>query len=83
MIRVVLSVNPDPLACSVGCRLVFVPSQRDVHHHPIYPQPPFSLPDLCKDQVSAPALTPQGPPPPAVTPLAPPNYTSGPSPPVP
>uniref|UniRef100_A0A8C5AQ50 DNA polymerase alpha subunit B n=1 Tax=Gadus morhua TaxID=8049 RepID=A0A8C5AQ50_GADMO len=35
---------------SVGCRLVFVPSQRDVHHHPIYPQPPFSLPDLCKDQ---------------------------------
>ncbi|KAM3867136.1 DNA polymerase alpha subunit B [Diretmus argenteus] len=34
---------------SVGCQLVFVPSQRDVHHHFIYPQPPFTLPDL-KDQ---------------------------------
>lgn len=32
-----------------GCRLVFVPSQRDVHHHYIYPQPPFSLPSLSKD----------------------------------
>uniref|UniRef100_A0A8C5A5K6 DNA polymerase alpha subunit B n=1 Tax=Gadus morhua TaxID=8049 RepID=A0A8C5A5K6_GADMO len=58
LIRVVLSVNPDPLACSVGCRLVFVPSQRDVHHHPIYPQPPFSLPDLCKDQVSRVTMAP-------------------------
>lgn len=35
---------------SVGCRLVFVPSQRDIHHHFIYPQPPFSLPSLSKDQ---------------------------------
>ncbi|KAG7248327.1 hypothetical protein CRUP_032689, partial [Coryphaenoides rupestris] len=33
---------------SVGCRLVFVPSQRDVHHHCIYPQPPFTLPQLGK-----------------------------------
>lgn len=35
---------------SVGCRLVFVPSQRDVHHHFIYPQPPFTLPTLSKDR---------------------------------
>lgn len=35
---------------SVGCRLVFVPSQRDVHHHFIYPQPPFTVPDLSQDQ---------------------------------
>uniref|UniRef100_A0A8C8DXK6 DNA polymerase alpha subunit B n=1 Tax=Oryzias sinensis TaxID=183150 RepID=A0A8C8DXK6_9TELE len=28
---------------SVGCHLVFVPSQRDVHHPLIYPQPPFTL----------------------------------------
>uniref|UniRef100_A0AAR2JS58 DNA polymerase alpha subunit B n=1 Tax=Pygocentrus nattereri TaxID=42514 RepID=A0AAR2JS58_PYGNA len=32
-----------------GCKLVFIPSQRDVHHHYIYPQPPFTLPDLKKD----------------------------------
>uniref|UniRef100_A0A671WG36 DNA polymerase alpha subunit B n=1 Tax=Sparus aurata TaxID=8175 RepID=A0A671WG36_SPAAU len=35
---------------SVGCRLVFVPSQRDINHHFIYPQPPFTLPNLNKDQ---------------------------------
>ncbi|KAL0973853.1 hypothetical protein UPYG_G00212070 [Umbra pygmaea] len=33
----------------VGCRLVLVPSQRDVHHHFIYPQPPFILQDLSKE----------------------------------
>uniref|UniRef100_W5KVU8 DNA polymerase alpha subunit B n=1 Tax=Astyanax mexicanus TaxID=7994 RepID=W5KVU8_ASTMX len=32
-----------------GCKLVLIPSQRDVHHHYIYPQPPFTLPDLKKD----------------------------------
>ncbi|KAM4733217.1 DNA polymerase alpha subunit B [Anableps anableps] len=35
---------------SVGCHLVFVPSQRDIHHDFIYPQPPFILPNLSKDQ---------------------------------
>ncbi|XP_036069821.1 DNA polymerase alpha subunit B [Oryzias melastigma] len=35
---------------SVGCHLVFVPSQRDVHHPVIYPQPPFILPHLNKSQ---------------------------------
>ncbi|XP_062854567.1 DNA polymerase alpha subunit B isoform X2 [Trichomycterus rosablanca] len=33
------------------CKLVFVPSHRDVHHHYIYPQPPFTVPDLKKDDV--------------------------------
>ncbi|XP_004682690.1 PREDICTED: DNA polymerase alpha subunit B [Condylura cristata] len=31
---------------SSGSRLVFVPSLRDVHHDPVYPQPPFTYPDL-------------------------------------
>lgn len=43
---------------STGCRLVFVPSQRDVHHQPIYPQPPFTLPNLSKDQAQRVTLTP-------------------------
>ncbi|XP_062332959.1 DNA polymerase alpha subunit B [Osmerus eperlanus] len=43
---------------SVGCRLVFVPSQRDVHHHFIYPQPPFSLPDLKKEDAERVTLVP-------------------------
>lgn len=43
---------------SVGCRLVFVPSQRDIHHHFIYPQPPFTLPELGKDQAQRVTLVP-------------------------
>lgn len=43
---------------SVGCRLVFVPSQRDIHHPFIYPQPPFTLPNLSKDQAQRVTLVP-------------------------
>uniref|UniRef100_A0A671WJK0 DNA polymerase alpha subunit B n=1 Tax=Sparus aurata TaxID=8175 RepID=A0A671WJK0_SPAAU len=43
---------------SVGCRLVFVPSQRDINHHFIYPQPPFTLPNLNKDQAQRVTLVP-------------------------
>ncbi|TRY88882.1 hypothetical protein DNTS_021980 [Danionella cerebrum] len=35
-----------------GCRLVLVPSQRDVHHNYIYPQPPFNLSNLSKDETA-------------------------------
>ncbi|XP_056657329.1 DNA polymerase alpha subunit B-like isoform X2 [Monodelphis domestica] len=34
---------------SSGTHLVFVPSLRDVHHQPVYPQPPFSYPELPKE----------------------------------
>ncbi|XP_027628231.1 DNA polymerase alpha subunit B isoform X3 [Tupaia chinensis] len=34
---------------SSGSHLVFVPSLRDVHHEPVYPQPPFSYSDLSQE----------------------------------
>ncbi|XP_011897117.1 DNA polymerase alpha subunit B isoform X3 [Macaca nemestrina] len=34
---------------SSGSHLVFVPSLRDVHHEPVYPQPPFSYSDLSRE----------------------------------
>ncbi|NXA57174.1 DPOA2 polymerase, partial [Nothocercus julius] len=34
---------------SAGSQLVFVPSQRDVHHDYVYPQPPFSYAELPKE----------------------------------
>uniref|UniRef100_A0A3Q3VXS9 DNA polymerase alpha subunit B n=1 Tax=Mola mola TaxID=94237 RepID=A0A3Q3VXS9_MOLML len=43
---------------STGCHLVFVPSQRDIHHQSIYPQPPFTLPNLSKDQAQRVTLVP-------------------------
>ncbi|XP_077143812.1 DNA polymerase alpha subunit B isoform X2 [Ranitomeya variabilis] len=32
-----------------GSHLVFVPSVRDVHHDPVYPQPPFSCYEVAKE----------------------------------
>ncbi|KAM4845929.1 DNA polymerase alpha subunit B isoform 2-T2 [Thomomys bottae] len=34
---------------SSGSHLIFVPSLRDVHHDPVYPQPPFSYSDLSRE----------------------------------
>ncbi|XP_060240844.1 DNA polymerase alpha subunit B isoform X1 [Meriones unguiculatus] len=34
---------------SSGSNLVFVPSLRDVHHEPVYPQPPFTFPELPRE----------------------------------
>ncbi|NXD46181.1 DPOA2 polymerase, partial [Copsychus sechellarum] len=34
---------------SAGCQLVLVPSLRDVCHDFVYPQPPFALPELPKE----------------------------------
>ncbi|XP_047375032.1 DNA polymerase alpha subunit B isoform X2 [Sciurus carolinensis] len=34
---------------SSGSHLVFVPSLRDVHHEPVYPQPPFNCSDLSRE----------------------------------
>ncbi|XP_029813296.1 DNA polymerase alpha subunit B isoform X2 [Suricata suricatta] len=36
---------------SSGSHLVFVPSLRDVHHEPVYPQPPFTYSDLPREDV--------------------------------
>eukprot|EP00112_Aurelia_sp_Birch-Aquarium-sp1_P011868 Seg2494.2 transcript_id=Seg2494.2/GoldUCD/mRNA.D3Y31 product="DNA polymerase alpha subunit B" protein_id=Seg2494.2/GoldUCD/D3Y31 len=36
-------------AISSGTRVIFVPSQRDVFHHFVYPQPPFERPKELKD----------------------------------
>ena len=30
-------------------QLVFIPSQRDLHHHPVYPQPPYNIKIATKD----------------------------------
>ncbi|XP_041352410.1 DNA polymerase alpha subunit B-like [Gigantopelta aegis] len=30
----------------INCHLVVVPSQRDIHHDSVYPQPPFNMPNL-------------------------------------
>ncbi|KAM9367169.1 LOW QUALITY PROTEIN: DNA polymerase alpha subunit B [Phaethornis superciliosus] len=37
---------------STGCHLVLVPSPRDVHHPPVYPQPPFPNLDLTREEKS-------------------------------
>ncbi|XP_074087201.1 DNA polymerase alpha subunit B [Macrotis lagotis] len=34
---------------SSGIHLVFVPSLRDAHHQPVYPQPPFSIPEFSSE----------------------------------
>lgn len=34
---------------SSGSHLVFVPSLRDVHHEPVYPQPPFTFSELSRE----------------------------------
>ncbi|XP_057634453.1 DNA polymerase alpha subunit B [Chionomys nivalis] len=34
---------------SSGSHLVFVPSLRDVHHEPVYPQPPFTFSELPRE----------------------------------
>eukprot|EP00795_Rhopilema_esculentum_P003065 gene3065-1350_t len=40
-------------AMSVGSKVVFVPSQRDAHHHYVYPQPPFECgPNYFKENVN-------------------------------
>lgn len=42
--RVVPQVNKFCLTGSPGTRVIMVPSERDVHHDFVFPQPPFSIP---------------------------------------
>ncbi|KAM4880108.1 DNA polymerase alpha subunit B [Sylvia borin] len=44
---------------SSGCQLVLVPSLRDVTHEFVYPQPPFSFPELPKEDRSRVLLVPE------------------------
>ncbi|KAM6995810.1 LOW QUALITY PROTEIN: DNA polymerase alpha subunit B [Passerculus sandwichensis] len=44
---------------SSGCRLVLVPSLRDVSHLPVYPQPPFAFPELPKEDRARVLLLPE------------------------
>ncbi|XP_011246910.1 DNA polymerase alpha subunit B isoform X3 [Mus musculus] len=40
---------PSRGPASSGSHLVFVPSLRDVHHEPVYPQPPFTFSELSRE----------------------------------
>lgn len=42
--RIVPQVNKFCLSGSPGTRVIMVPSERDVHHDFVFPQPPFSIP---------------------------------------
>lgn len=42
---------------SSGSHLVFVPSLRDVHHEPVYPQPPFTFSELPREDKKVPVPT--------------------------
>ncbi|NXX99769.1 DPOA2 polymerase, partial [Centropus bengalensis] len=43
---------------SAGSRLVLVPSLRDAHHDPVYPQPPFQCPELPREDKAVPNPSP-------------------------
>ncbi|XP_039909586.1 DNA polymerase alpha subunit B, partial [Hirundo rustica] len=44
---------------SAGCQLVLVPSLRDVSHDFVYPQPPFAVPELPKEDRARVLLVPE------------------------